>query len=710
MKTLRALAALPLLLLAAGARADYRVGVALPLSGPEKKAGELMRDALRLSADQVNKAGGVKGQRVELVIEDDGDDAAKAAEVAKRFAADPGITAVIGHYSDVTAVGVTPIYDKAKLPVIFPALSNPDLVLTSPFVFSTNFSDERSAETLASYLTAVGGAKSATVYYRDDPYGKYLDREFAQKAARLGLALKRLPYPASPDDAATPLPADFVAKRRPGPKDAVVIFGHATKAAAIIAQLRDLGIKAPVYGSDRTGVGLIERLGARTEGVSIAFPFMYDFASHQGITFRRRYLKRFAAEPSVFAAFAYDALGMTAEALKKSGADRVKLRDALAAFNSDETAYTGATGELYFDKGGFTVRDTVMGFARAGEFKPAFTQLRLVTDPHQLERLPQKVKNGEIVVIDKTPFYKVHVVYAGIDYSRVNQVAIKDLAFESEFFLWLKWAGDVDVDGIGFVNEVPGKVMRSRLLDNLAKAKGPEDEKWASYKVKGTFVHPYNLRLFPFDTQHLPLRLAHKTLDANHIVLVADRGFIADKKIEEIYPQEWRYAGREDFAATFNYESNFGNPEYGKSETQDDFSVYESDLAIRRILFPYLITLFLPLALLISVSLLVLLIPKEQFSSRSGLVMSALLGVLVYHMAQARGLPQVGYLVRADLYFVAAYFLLFFLVLGLNVVNYLLAQKKEELAARIDGRLRLGFAVATIAAYGLLTASAFWTR
>ena len=705
-----AAAALLLALCAVPVRADYRIGVALPLSGPEEPAGRLMLHALELQAEDLNRAGGVRGNKLYLSVQDDANDPATAKAVAERFAADPGIVAVIGHFDDAPAAAVMSVYDRAKLPVIFPALSNPDLVNFSSYVFTANASDEHSAETLAAYLHAVAGARSAVVFYRDDPYGRYLDREFARKAGRLGLSLKRVPYPGSADDAKSPLPDDFAAKHWPGAADAVVLFGHSTKASAIIGQLRARGITTPVYGSDRIAPGLIERLGAKADGVRIAFPFMFDFASLAGVTFRDRFKARYRAEPSIYAAFAYDAMGLTAKALAKSGPDRAKLRGALASFDSDDAAYAGVTGELYFDKDGYTVRDVVMGYARGGQFRPSFTQLRVVTDQHELGLLPRKTASGEIVVVDKTPFYKVHLVYVGVDYRRVAQVAVKDLAFESEFFLWFKWSGDVDVDGIGFVNEVPGKVSRVKLLDNFAEAKGPDAEKWASYRVKGTFVHPYNLRLFPFDTQRLPLRVAHKTLDANHLVLVADRAFITDKPVAEIYPQEWRHLGREDFSGTFNYESNFGNPEYDRADAQADFSVYESDLVIRRILFPYLITLFLPLALLISVSLLVLLIPKEQFSSRSGLVMSALLGVLVYHMAQARGLPQVGYLVRADLYFVAAYFLLFFLVLGLNVVNYLLAQKKEELAARIDGRLRLGFAFATIVVYGLLTASGFWTR
>src|SRR5262249_31833668 len=107
-------------------------------------------------------------------------------------------------------------------------------------------------------------------------------------------------------------------------------------------------------------------------------------------------------------------------------------------------------------------------------------------------------------------------------------------------------------------------------------------------------------------------------------------------------------------------------------------------------------------------SLLVLIVPKEQFAPRNGFIMSSLLGVLVYHMAQARALPQVGYLMRADLYFVVAYVLLFTMVLGINVINFLIHHKREELAERLDKDLRYFFILGTLIAYGVLTLSAFW--
>jgi hypothetical protein len=451
----------------------------------------------------------------------------------------------------------------------------------------------------------------------------------------------------------------------------------------------------------------MEVLGENTQDLHAAYPFMFDFGSQRAVEFRQEYVKRHEKEPSAYGLFAYDGLGMIAEAIRVKGADRAAIRGFLAALNSPTKNFDGASGALYFAKDGSTTRDTTMGTIMGGAFHPCFEQLRVVTEAHTLNILPEKIKLGEVIVVDGTPFFLIDVVYAGVEWYRVDQVNVKDLNFEAEFVLWLKWAGDVDVENVQFLNEVPGKGYRIEMRRATVSAgwHGGSDIKWISYRYKGTFLHSYDMHQFPFDHQDLPLYLAHKNRNFNKIAIVADAANIVDRPIEAIYPQEWRYMYRQDFASTFNYASAFGNPTYRPGEAQAAYSVYRSALRVHRILFPYLVTLFLPLGILIFVSLLSLLIPKEQFNTRNSLVMSSLLGLLVYHMAQARALPQVGYLMKADLYFVVAYALLAILVLGLNAVNLLVAHKKDQAADRLEWILHRFFAAGVVLAYLVLTIS-----
>jgi ABC-type branched-subunit amino acid transport system substrate-binding protein len=692
------------------ASASYAIGVSLPLSGPRQARGEMLLSSMQMKVDAINAAGGVNGKRLELIIRDSGNTAEGSRAAATEFAANERVLAVIGHYDNVAAAAGVPIYHEAHLPVFLPSIGNKEVFGNSPWAFSGTYDDEDEAEIMAVFIKALRHHESVLVLHTADLLEADIWGAFRRKAERIGLKVRDMVFATNTTDMPAP---DFVERNlRPLPSgvQAIVILAQSANGGVLIRQLRDRGINLPIYGNSRLSAGeVLEVIGPYyTSDLHAAFPFMFDMGSERAVEFHRQYVERYKTEPSAFAIFAWDGVGLVAEAIRVNGASRQAIRDYLASLNSPIRSYDGASGVLYFDLDGAMIRDTIMGTASSGRFRPCMQQLRVVTDSQTKNALAEKVKEGEVLVVEDVPYYLINVVYAGIEYYRVNQVSAKDLNFEAEFFLWFKWSGDVDIDGIQFLNEIPGRGHRVEMKRATVPAEwhGGQDIHWVSYRYKGTFLHAYDLRQFPFDRQELPLALAHRGRNANKLQLVADLDHIVDWPVREIYPQEWTYLGRRDASATFRYPTAFGDPTYLPGEAQTPYSVYRTSMQIRRILFPYLVTLFLPLAILICVSLLVLLIPKEQFNPRNGLVMSSLLGVLVYHMATARSLPQVGYLMKSDLYFVIAYALLAVLVLGLNAVNLLMARQQEKRAAMLDHWLARAFVTGTLLAYSILTISA----
>ncbi len=695
---LAALAALVAASLAVGLRRRVvaRVGVSLPLSGPKQESGEQLLRALQLAAD---------ARGVQLMVRDDANDPEAARRNAEAFAADPTIVAAIGHYDDAPAAAAARVYDRAGLPFFLPTIGDPDVAGRSRWAFLGTYSERDEAETLAVYLRELKKTRAVVVAHGDDGYGRAAASAFLAKAARLGLRASAVSY----KEDGSPLAADFVARRLAGPAagaDAVVLFSHSVNGAALIKQLRAAGRRVDVYGGTRLATGLIEKLGGDTEDVHVAFPFLLSLASVRTHAFERAYRRRFERDPSVFGAFAYDGLNLIAEGAARDDS-REGVRRYLAALGSDESAVDGVSGRLRFDKSQGLRRDVVMATIRYGAFTPSFAQLRAVTDAHTLGILSEKARSGEVLLADGKPYYKVQVVYAGVDFYKVPQADFHQPTFDLEFFLWLKWRGDFDPDNVAFLNEVEGAGQRVELRRNFGVKGAAEPKvKWVVYKVKGTFASDYDLRLFPFDRQRLALPLAHRSKNANKLLFVADGAQESSRSLKSL-PHDWRFEGREDYAGTFNYDSSFGNPTYRADETQADYSVFEAGLLLRRRIFPYLITLFLPLAVLIAISLCGLFVPLSDFWSRTTFVLTSLLGVLVEHMTQARSMPQVGYLMRADYFYVAAYVLYLVLIAEITAVNVLFVREKTELAERIDKPFMWAFGLATMAVYAALSLSAW---
>src|SRR5262249_22177988 len=474
--------------------ASYAVGLVLPMTGPRQPRGEMLLHSIQMKADGINDAGGIDGHPIELVVRDSRNVAEFSRAAATELSANPRVLAVIGHYDNEAAAAAVPGYDRNQVPGFLPSLGNKDSFANSTWAFSGTYDDASEAQTMAVFIKLIRHHDDVLVFHTSDLY-EDLWSAFQHKAGIIGLKARDMVFASQTTGA---VPPDFVAKHvrsLPAGAQGIVVLGRSANGGALIRQLRERGIKVPIYGNSRVSQGeLFEVIGPHTQDLHAAFPFMFDIGSEKALEFRREYLRRYKSEPGAFGIFAYDGLGMIAEGIRAKGPTRVAIRDYLASFNSPSKAYEGASGILYFDVDGAMVRDTIMATAGKSRFPPGDLQLRVVTEGSARGFVDEKVKLGEVIVVNGIPFSVINVVYTGIEYYRVNQVNVKDLSFEAEFFLWFKWSGEVDVDNIQFLNEVPGKGYRVEMRRTTVPAEwhGGQDVHWVAYRFKGTLLHAFH--------------------------------------------------------------------------------------------------------------------------------------------------------------------------------------------------------------------------
>ena len=684
----------------------FYIGVSLPLTGPHQKSGELILNALNMAVDERNSAAGRLDRKLELIVKDDAEDPVKARQNAEALSADPRVLAVIGHYNSDTGLGAVGVYDRAGVAILSPAISDPQFMAASPWAFSSNDSDDRQAEIIAAYLYKLSKVRAAVVFNTDDTYGSHITRKFVENARRAGMRTRVFTFGEH-----DPLPGDFVARslREFGPgAEAILIFSHSVKAAQIIQQARSNGVSLPIFGGDRIATDLLPMLPGGTQDVHVFFPAMFDFASLKTIQFVQRYNRRFGGPPpSIYAAFAYDGIGMIDQALRTNGHNRKAIRYFLANFLTPATPYKGVSGKLQFGPDRAVDRNPVLGDIREGAFVPAFEQLRVVSRPEAPGILKGKIAAGEMFTLNDVNFYKIQVVFAGVDYYRVNHVSPEK--YQLEFFLWFKWRGDLDVENMAVINSDPaGEGKRVVLHKNFSAGKeGPSSKiRWISYQVQADFPERYDLRNFPFDTQRLPIEVAHRDKDSNRLQLVADRVAEQDRGAIQEMPPAWNFLHREDYSGTFQYGSFFGNPDSGHDLADTEYSVYHTNLVVHRVLFPYLIRLFLPMIILIGVGLCILTISVHEFEARCETLMTALLGLLVEHMTHVNELPDVAYLMKSDLFYIVTYFLMFTLVFENAWINRLVLREQVRQAEALERRFIWAFLLAAMTAYGTIVATA----
>src|SRR3954454_7827113 len=157
-----------------GVSADKIVfGQATALEGPASALGQGMKAGLEAAFAEINKAGGVKGRKLELKSVDDGYEPTKSIEAVKKLIEEDKVFAIAGAVGTPTSAATQPIATAAGAPFIgaFPGaefLREPH----KPLVMNIRASYFQETEAMVEHLTKDLGASKIAIMYQDDAFGQ----------------------------------------------------------------------------------------------------------------------------------------------------------------------------------------------------------------------------------------------------------------------------------------------------------------------------------------------------------------------------------------------------------------------------------------------------------------------------------------------------------------------------------------------------------
>jgi len=157
-----------------GVSADKIVfGQATALEGPASALGQGMKLGLEAAFAEVNKAGGVKGRKLELKSIDDGYEPTKSIEAVKKLLEQDKVFAVAGTVGTPTAAATQPIATAAGAPFIGPFTGAEFLREPyKPLVMNIRASYFQETEAMVERLTKDLGATKIAIMYQDDAFGQ----------------------------------------------------------------------------------------------------------------------------------------------------------------------------------------------------------------------------------------------------------------------------------------------------------------------------------------------------------------------------------------------------------------------------------------------------------------------------------------------------------------------------------------------------------
>jgi branched-chain amino acid transport system substrate-binding protein len=310
-----------------------KIGALFSVSGPASFLGEPERNTAVMMVDEINKAGGIKGRKLELIVYDTQGDATKAVQAVNKLIKDDKVVAIIGPSTTGDSMAVIPVVEKAEIPLISCAAG---IKITDPvkkWVFKTAQNDALAVMKIYKHLRQQKINKVAILTVSDG-FGSSGREQLKSQAKEFDITIVS-------DETYGPKDTDMtvqLTKIRGNEAQAIICWGTNPGPAIVARNARQLGITTPLYMSH--GVSskkFIELAGEGAEGIMLPSGKVIvadqlpksDSQKKNLMNYVKKYQERYKVEGDHFGGHAWDAVMLLKNAMEKGGFSPAAIRDNL---------------------------------------------------------------------------------------------------------------------------------------------------------------------------------------------------------------------------------------------------------------------------------------------------------------------------------------------------------------------------------------------
>jgi len=327
--------------------ATLKIGMCSPVTGPAAESGRYAQIGARIAIDAINKAGGVLGKEVELIVEDDQTTNPGIVLAFSKLAAQPDIVAFVGSIRSTQVHAMAPDVLKTAKPVMIggtdPALTH----MGNPWLFRFRPNDSYSGSVIAEYGTKTLGKKKWAIVHSTDAFGTAGGKALTAAIAKLDGASVVLDQGyANQSQDFTPV---VLAVKQSGADVLGSYFTFENDLGVFARQLRQLGVTIPYVGSPSiTNVTALKLAGPALHGTFGVADYAEE-SSDAARAFGKAYREVAKVAPDNQSSWTYDALTVLCMAINKAGkTDPQAIREAILSIKKHQ----GAEGEYNFDANG----------------------------------------------------------------------------------------------------------------------------------------------------------------------------------------------------------------------------------------------------------------------------------------------------------------------------------------------------------------------
>ena len=234
------------LLLAGSAHAQVKLAVAGPVTGANAAFGAQLTQGVQQAVEDINKAGGILGQKIEVEIGDDVSDPKQGVSVANKFVGD-GVKFVVGHFNSGVTMPASDVYAENGVLFITPSATNPKITDRKLWdAFRTCGRDDQQGMVWAELARDKLKGKKIAVIHDKTTYGKGLADAALDNMHKFGV--KEVLY-----EGVNTGEKDYsaiVSKVKELGADYLMWGGLHTEGGLILRQMRDQGMNTIMISGD----------------------------------------------------------------------------------------------------------------------------------------------------------------------------------------------------------------------------------------------------------------------------------------------------------------------------------------------------------------------------------------------------------------------------------------------------------------------------
>ncbi len=332
---------------------EIKIGALFALSGPAAFIGTPTKLVAEMAVAEINKAGGINGQPIKLVMADTEGDPTKAVMAVKRLIEVEKVIALIGPTRTGTGMAIKPIVERARVPIVMTVGGDPVIMEggkfgTARYIFKAPQRSSTAVKKIYIYLQKHGVSRVA-ILTATDGFGQDGKRWLKKLAPAYGIKIVG-------EESFNPTDTDMSGqlRRLMTKRPQALICWTIGPAGAIVAKnAKRLGIKVPLFQCHGLpGPKYLELAGAAAEGnlmpstKLMAWEQLPDndpqkpVIAHFVHLYREVYHLDRKFPINTHSGYAWDAVNLLVLAIKKAGPDREKIRDELEKING----YVGISG------------------------------------------------------------------------------------------------------------------------------------------------------------------------------------------------------------------------------------------------------------------------------------------------------------------------------------------------------------------------------